>query len=284
MLDYWKQLKLQFDNGDVSFKLIFINVALFAVAQVVNLFFFNHSAVKVEDYFGAVAGFDQLMKQPWGLFTYSFFHGSFLHLLLNMLMLYFVGNLFLRYFRSENLLIFYLFGSISGGLFYMVFSGVLNYGAVLLGASAAIYALFFSLVAYIPKTRVQLAFINLPLRLDYLGYGLIAFDAIMILAGKNVGGHVSHIGGALFGYLYMKPFERGNDFLGKFFNGILSTAPRVKRSESRSNQPPKDDYLFNAQKVKKQKDIDAILDKISRSGYDSLSRSEKDFLFNEGKK
>jgi hypothetical protein len=203
-----------------------------------------------------------------------------MHLLLNMLMLYFVGQLFLRYFRNEDFLTFYFGGIIFGALFFMVFAGVLNYGQLLLGASAAIYSVFFALVAYMPKTRVQLAFININIPLDYVGYAFLALDLIMILTNDNVGGHISHFGGAAFGFLYMKQFEKGNDFLGNLIRKLFY---RKKLTVKKSNpKPPRDDYEFNSQKVDKQKKVDKILDKISRSGYGSLSKEEKDFLFKSG--
>lgn len=289
MSDLFEQLKNNYKNGNVSVKLIFINVAVFALAIIVNFIFFRDGIIEVEDFFDAKPSFIQFFSQPWGAFSYTFFHGgtdsfskNFLHLALNMLMLFFVGKIFLRYFRADDFLTFYFSGSVSGVLFFMIFSDVLKYGGSLLGASAAIYAVFFALVAYMPKTKVQIAFININIPLDYVAYALIGFDVLMILANDNVGGHVSHLGGALFGFLYMKQFEKGNDFIGKFFRNLFFSK-KIKKNPTRNSTPPRDDYEFNAQKVKKQQKVDKILDKISRSGYESLSKEEKDFLFNSGR-
>jgi len=281
MNDLIQQLKTKFKEGDVSVKLVFINVTVFVLMTLLNFIFFRGSISGIDQYFGAESSVEGFFNQPWGVLTYSFFHGNIIHLALNMVMVYFIGKLFLRYFRSEDFLTFYFWGALFGVLFFMVFSKVLNYGQILIGASAAVYAAFFALVAYIPKTKVQLMFININIPLDYVAYGLLAFDFIMILSNDNTGGHVSHLGGAAFGFLYMKQFEKGNDFLGSFMRKLFYRKPKLQKNHSK--KPPRDDYEFNSRKVEKQNKVDKILDKISRSGYDSLSKEEKDFLFKSGR-
>lgn len=282
MKDIIQQIKTKFKTGDISIKLIFICVGIFILSALVNFIFFSKTIINVHDYLAAKASIDSFFSQPWGIITYAFFHGNLWHLLLNMVMIFFVGKLFLRYFRGEDFITFFLFGSIMGAIFFMAFSSLLNYGDVLVGSSAGIYAIFFALVAYIPKTKVQLMFLNFNIPLDYIGYALIGVDVLMILTGdKNIGGHVSHLGGAAFGFLYMKQFEKGKDFLGNFFRSLFSK--KKMKVEKGRKTPPKDDYEFNAQKVEKQQEIDRILDKISRSGYESLTKNEKDILFKAGR-
>lgn len=272
-----EQLKYNFKHGDISIRLIFICVAVFLIDTILRLFNIN-----VGGYFSLGSGIEGFIRQPWGILTYSFFHGNLIHLLLNMFMLYVVGKFFLRYFRSNDLLTFYFWGSIFGGLFFIGLSEIMNTPATLVGASAAVYSVFFALVAYVPKMKLQLAIVNITLPLDYLAYGLLAFDVLMIIADSNAGGHISHLGGAAFGFLYMKQFEKGRDFLGSFWVKLFTPKPKVQKRTQRPT-PPRDDYEFNSQKVAKQKKIDAILDKISSSGYESLSKEEKDFLFKSGK-
>lgn len=281
MKDLIQQLKTNYKNGNINVRLIFICVGVFVFSILIDLFFFRNSVWKIHHYFDAKPSFEQFFSQPWGILTYTFFHGGVLHLALNCLMIYFIGQLFLRYFRKEDFLTFFIFGSVSGAVFFMGFSYVFDYGQGLVGASAAVYAIFFALVAYIPKTKVQLMFFNFNIPLDYIGYGLLAFDVLMILSGENVGGHISHLGGAAFGFLYMKQFERGNDFLGGIVRPVFF--PQKKKSKTSRPATPRDDYEFNSQKVEKQKKIDKILEKISRSGYESLTKEEKDFLFKAGK-
>lgn len=281
MSDIIQQLKSHYQNGNINIKLIFICVAVFVISILINFLFFRNSVYTIFDYFDAKPSLEQFFSQPWGVLTYTFFHGGIWHLALNMLMVYFVGQMFLRYFRKEDFLTFFLFGSIAGAIFFMGFSYVFNYANGLVGASAAVYAVFFALVAYIPKTKVQLMFININIPLDYVAYGLLVIDLLMILSGNNVGGHVSHIGGAAFGFLYMKQFEKGNDFLGGMIRSLFFREKKSVKTDRR--KAARDDYEFNSQKVNKQKDVDKILDKISRSGYESLTKEEKDFLFKQGK-
>lgn len=277
-MDVIEQLKHNFKHGDISIRLIFICVGIFLIDTILRLFSINIGA-----YFSLGSGIEGFIRQPWGILTYSFFHGNLIHLVLNMFMLYVVGKFFLRYFRSNDLLTFYFWGAIFGGLFFIGLSEIMNKPATLVGASAAVYSVFFALVAYVPKMKLQLAIINVTLPLDYLAYGLLAFDVLMIIADSNAGGHISHLGGAAFGFLYMKQFEKGNDFLGKLFSKLIPSKNTTKTRRTERPKPPKDDYEFNSQKVAKQKKIDAILDKISSSGYESLSKEEKDFLFKSGK-
>lgn len=274
-----KQLKNKFKEGDVSIKLIFICVGIFLLDTILKLFNFHLSS-----FFSLGAGMDTFFYQPWGILTYAFFHGNLLHLAFNMFMLFVAGKFFLRYFRDNDLLTFYFFGAISGGLFFAAYSTWIGDDpSSLVGASAAVYSVFFALVSYVPKMKVQLAIINITLPLDYLAYALLGFDVLMILAGNNDGGHVSHLGGAAFGFLYMKQFEKGRDFLGIFKSKLPSFGKGSQKVNTQRKRPPRDDYEFNSQKVEKQKKVDIILDKISRSGYDSLSKEEKDFLFKSGR-
>lgn len=274
-----EQLKNNFKRGDVSVKLIFICVGVFLLDAVLKLFNFH-----LGSFFSLGAEMDTFFYQPWAILSYAFFHGNLLHLAFNMLMLYVAGKFFLRYFRDHDLLTFYFFGAVSGGLLFVLYSTWSGDDpSSLVGASAAVYSVFFALVSYVPKMKVQLAIINITLPLDYLAYFLLGFDVLMILTGNNDGGHVSHLGGAAFGFLYMKQFEKGNDFLGVFRSKLSSLGKRTEKKKPQRPKPPRDDYEFNAQKVEKQRKVDAILDKISRSGYDSLSREEKDFLFKSGK-
>lgn len=281
MNEFIQKLKYNYQNGEINVKIIFLTVGIFILSIILNLIFQKNFGFSIENFFEAKASLAGFFSQPWGIITYTFFHGNIMHLLLNMLMIYFVGQMFLRYFRKEDFLTFFLFGSISGAIVFMIFSEILNYHNSLIGASAAVYAIFFALVAYIPKTKVQLMFLNFNIPLDYIGYFLLGFDVLMILSGDNVGGHISHLGGAAFGFLYMKQFEKGKDFLGKTIRSIFFRQKKMK--VHKTQKPPRDDYEFNSQKVDKQRKVDDILDKISRSGYESLTKEEKDFLFKSGR-
>lgn len=287
------ELKLKYTKGNSATKLIYINVVVFFTLLIIDFVLRNllKSPIATADLF-ALSSTQELLYKPWQIITYSWLHGSLFHLLMNMVLLYFVGQMFLQQFQNRNFYTFYFFGGIFGGIFFLLFQNIFNYSHLLVGASAAVYAVFFALIAYNPKIPVRLMFIPSAFPLLYVGYVFIAFDVYNIISDQNAGGSISHLGGALFGYLYMKQFEKGNDFLGKFIfkiEGLFkkrekSTFKTYKNTSSTNNQSvPRDDYDFNHLKVEKQKKIDTILDKISRSGYESLSKEEKDFLFKEGR-
>lgn len=287
-------LKLKYSSGNSATKLIYINVVVFFTLLIVDFILRTvaNSIINTTDLF-ALSSFDDLLTKPWQIFSYSWLHGNLFHLIMNMVLLYFVGQMFLQQFQNRNLVTFYIFGGITGGIFFLLFQNIFNYSHLLVGASAAVYAVFFGMISYNPKMPVRLLLIPTSFPLLYVGYFFIAFDVYNIIANQNAGGSISHLGGAIFGYLYMKQFERGNDFLGNFIIKIeqlfqkkdKSTFKIYKNTSSTSTRTnvPKDDYDFNHQKVEKQKKIDVILDKISRSGYESLSKEEKDFLFKEGR-
>ncbi len=287
-------LKLKYSSGNSATKLIYINVVVFFTLLIVDFILRTvaNSIINTTDLF-ALSSFDDLLTKPWQIFSYSWLHGNLFHLIMNMVLLYFVGQMFLQQFQNRNLVTFYIFGGITGGIFFLLFQNIFNYSHLLVGASAAVYAVFFGMISYNPKTPVRLLLIPTSFPLLYVGYFFIAFDVYNIIANQNAGGSISHLGGAIFGYLYMKQFEKGNDFLGNFIIKIeqlfqkkdKSTFKIYKNTSSTSTRTnvPKDDYDFNHQKVEKQKKIDVILDKISRSGYESLSKEEKDFLFKEGR-
>lgn len=287
-------LKLKYSSGNSATKLIYINVVVFFTLLIVDFILRTvaNSIINTTDLF-ALSSFDDLLTKPWQIFSYSWLHGNLFHLIMNMVLLYFVGQMFLQQFQNRNLVTFYIFGGITGGIFFLLFQNIFNYSHLLVGASAAVYAVFFGMISYNPKMPVRLLLIPTSFPLLYVGYFFIAFDVYNIIANQNAGGSISHLGGAIFGYLYMKQFEKGNDFLGNFIikieqliqkkdKSIFKIYKNTSSTSTRTNVP-KDDYDFNHQKVEKQKKIDVILDKISRSGYESLSKEEKDFLFKEGR-
>ena len=281
-------LKLKYNTGNIATKIIYINVVIFFSLFIVDKLFHLNFANSLE-----LRRIEQdFLFYPWTIFTYSWMHWDLWHLAMNMLLLYFVGQLFLRFFRDKNLLTFYLFGSFFGGLLFLLFP--IKDSNLLAGSSAGIYALLFAVISYNPKLPVRLVLIPTAFPILYFGYFFIGLDLLqIILKNNNIGGSISHIGGMAFGYLYMKQFEKGNDFLGKFIDNVMTMFSKKEKkakfktykntTKQTNTKPPKNDYDFNQQKVEKQKKINSILDKISRSGYESLTKEEKDFLFNEGR-
>ena len=281
-------LKLKFNTGNIATKIIYINVVVFFSLFILD----GLLKLGIRDFLELPRLEQGFLGQPWSLFTYSWLHWDFLHLAMNMILLYFVAQLFLRFFRDQNLLTFYLFGAIAGGILFLLFP--IKSSNLLAGSSAGIYALLFAVISYNPKLPVRMVLIPSSFPILYFGYVFIGIDLLqIILKSSNLGGSISHLGGMAFGYLYMKQFEKGNDFLGNIVSKGLNlfsqkerktTFKTYKNKQTTTNQTkPKTDYEFNHQKVEKQKRIDSILDKISKSGYESLSKEDKDFLFREGR-
>lgn len=281
-------LKLKYKTGNITTKIIYINVVIFFSLWLIDYFAGN----TISNWLRLPRLEENYITQPWSLLTYTWLHFDLWQLVMNMILLYFIGQLFLRFFRDKDLLTFYIFGGLAGGLAFLVFP--IKTTSLLAGSSAAIYTLLFAVISYNPKMPVRLVLIPSSFPILYFGYFFLGMDLLqIILKGSNMGGSISHLGGMAFGYLYMKQFEKGNDFLGNFIQslgGVFSKKEKKTNfktyknySNSTSDNVPKNDYDFNDQKVEKQKKINTILDKISRSGYESLSKEEKDFLFKEGR-
>ncbi|WP_068595872.1 rhomboid family intramembrane serine protease [Vaginella massiliensis] len=286
-------LKLRYRTGNIATKLIYYNVVCFFSFLIIGFLLQQFMpTTSMDRWFALSYDYQQVFTKPWTIFSYAFMHGDLLHLLFNMLLLYYAGVMFLRYFRDQDFVTFFVIGILSGAIFFVVFSSSFDRSAnFLVGSSAAIFAVFFALVSYNPRIPVRLLFFPKSFPLYYVALFLVGLDVFQLFAGKNPGGSLSHLGAALAGYLYMKQFEKGNDFVGKAIRAIENFFRRDKKSTFKTSKSkpfsrthvPKDDYEYNSMKVEKQKKINSILDKISRSGYESLSKEEKDFLFREGR-
>lgn len=286
-------LKYQFSRLSIAEKLIAINLTVFIVERLAT-FLLRLSSNSIVQWFELPKDFFDFLLQPWSIVSYSFFHGGFGHLFWNMLLIYFVGRIFLNLFDARRFLNVYLLGVIMGGLFfilgYNIFPAFFNVNAYLIGASAGASAILIFICAYIPNQEVRLIFFNV--KLWYIGAFVVLMDLIQLPASGNAGGHLAHLGGALLGYWYARQLVNGTDIGAGFSRFLDAMVNLFKRSErkgplktvynskkGRSATSTKAEY----DKQSNQKKIDAILDKISKSGYESLSKTEKDFLFQAGK-
>ncbi len=281
-------LKYKFKHADIVEKLIYINLAVFLAVFVINTFgyLFQLNANFLVKWFALPAAFDDFWYKPWTLFSYGFLHTSFLHILFNLIALYYIGNLFKQYFTDKQLLNFYFYGTFVGGLifilsynFFPVFQKVAH-ESVLLGASAGISAIFVGVATYIPNYEIKFPLIGY-VKLWILACIWVSLDIIQIPAG-NAGGHLAHLGGAIFGYLYVNYTSNKeitfNNPLKELFKK-KSPLKTVYKSENTTKS-----YSSKKYKSPTQQEIDLILDKISKSGYETLSKEEKEFLFKQGKK
>tara|TARA_B100000683_G_scaffold193288_1_gene186273 strand:- start:6019 stop:6642 length:624 start_codon:yes stop_codon:yes gene_type:complete len=207
-----------------------------------------------------------------------------------MIWLYFGSKLFLQYFNGRQFLCVYILGGISGGLFYMLSYNILPafatniHNSVLIGASASVLAVFIAVSSYSPNYKVLLPLIG-NIQLKYIALSLIVLDLVNIEV-SNAGGHISHLGGAIFGFLYVGLLKKGVDISVNFYKfiGYFSFSKKNKAKKRYNRKQRFNDDFFLSKKAEKQKKINLILEKISKSGYESLSKVEKEILFKESKK
>ena len=241
----------------------------------------------------------RLLIQPWSLLTYAFLHAGFWHIFWNMLILYWFGQIVLNLFTEKRFLTIYLLGALAGGvlfvLAYNLFPVLITSSAYLVGASAAVRAIMIFIAAYTPNTEVRVIFFNV--KLWHIGVFVVLTDLIQIPSSGNAGGLLAHVGGAIFGYVYARQLSKGNDiglWWERLADGVVNLFKSKPKSAKKANMKTVYKNQTSAQKRtyrsgsrvsknEQQAQIDAILDKISKSGYDSLSKAEKDFLFKAGK-
>ncbi len=283
------QLKSNFQNGSVITRLIIINVAVFLVVNLFYLigFLFSFDTGNPVSWLSVPASMQGLLSKPWTVLTYMFVHEQFFHLLFNMLTLYFAGILFIEYLGAARVLGVYIAGGIAGALIYIasynLFPAFAPYldGAFMIGASASVMAILVAITVYVPDFAVNLMIFG-PIRLKYITIIYIVLDFINIRSG-NAGGHLAHLGGALFGYLFCMQLKKGNDWsIGfnkffSFFERLFKRRSHLKVAYKKKRHVSDEDY--NASKAARQRRVDTILDKISKSGYESLTKEEKETLF-----
>ncbi len=286
----WDEIKESFREGSALTRLIYINLGVFLVFRILNVFFFlSGTPFPFMDWLALPADFGLLASRPWTLITYMFLHFEFLHILFNLLWLYWMGQIFLTYFDQGKLITIYLLGGISGGLFYVVgynlfpvFSHMVS-DSRLLGASASVIAIVTALAVHAPNHTLHLMFIG-PVKMKYIALISVLMYVIGI-SSTNAGGNLAHLGGAFWGVIYVLQLRRGID-PGKRVNGLFSSLKKTFGSQPKvkiSYRKPTDDIEYNRQKNQDQKRMNQILEKISKSGYDSLSKEEKEILFRMGK-
>ena len=287
-------LRASFRKGTSLTRLIYINIAVFiliATGSIISFLLDNPELqTKILNILSVPSSIPALLKRPWTLITYMFTHKDILHILFNLLWLYWFGTIFLEYLDQKKLVAVYLLGGLTGGLVYILSFNIfpvfdnLVATSVAIGASASVMAVVISIAAYVPDYSVNL-FLFGRIRIKYLALGIFVLTSVLDFS-VNSGGKLAHIGGALFGYLYTINLRRGRD-LGKWINrviGFFVTIFRPKKKMKVTYKRSVTDYDYNKIKAERQERINMILDKISKGGYDSLTREEKDFLFRESQK
>ena len=275
----FQKLKEKFRNLNILEKIIFLNLACFIFPYILNTFFFlfDYSNFSIISWFELSSDLKQIIFKPWSIISYSFFHSGFFHLFWNMIILLYSGQIFLNLFPNKMFLSTYFVGVIFGGIIfifcYNVFPVFFNSYSTMIGSSAGVMAILIFICVYSPNYEIRILFFNI--KLLYIGLFFVFFDIIQIPYG-NAGGHFAHLGGSLVGFIYARQIKNGKDIFDSFSFLIISIFYKNKKKE---NKIIKNDYRNILHKDINQKKIDQILDKINSSGYDSLSKEEKDFLF-----
>lgn len=293
MASIGEQIRAQFQQANWLNRLLYINIGVFAVLIIGQAIF---SLARI-DFIGVVRPFIampsnsfELLIKPWTLITYMFVHFGFFHILFNLIILFFTGRIFVDFLGDKRILPVYILGGLAGGLlFFILFniSPVLSAGQPMIGASAGVMAVMVAAATKAPNLTVRLFFV-LEVKFWVVAVGMVFLDFVNFQDG-NTGGHIAHLGGAAVGYLYIQALDRGRDWSNGFWNvirriqGLFKRQPKMRtvhRSHSTSRSASNNARASQNEQVR----MDEILDKIKVSGYDKLSKEEKDFLFKFSRK
>ena len=295
-------LKQVFKRGNIVTRLVFINAGVFVVTSLLSVFLvlFNRSAAPMLLFVELPASVGGFLHQPWSLITYMFIHAGVLHILFNMLWLYWFGTMSLYFFTGKHLRSIYVFGGICGGLLYILsynifpyFSEAAVHSSHIAGASASVLAIVTATAYREPNYPVRLLLIGV-VRLKYLALFAVLAD-LLLLTSDNAGGHISHLGGALAGLWFAASLSKGTDitaWINIISDGIVRLfdrkswrrKPKMKVHYGNGRTMREKDYDYNARKKAQADEIDRILDKLKRSGYGSLTTEEKKRLFDSSKR
>ena len=298
----FQDLKYRFQYGGMHVKLLFVNAIVFIFIGFLHVFtrllgnieFQQTTAIFLHDIFALQADFLGLITKPWGLITSIFSHFEFMHFLFNMLFLFFAGQLYEQLFGGKKLLNIYILGGIAGGILEIVahelFPALSNSQSIVVGASGSIMAIFIATAMYRPNTKIML-FGILPIRIIVLAGIYFIYD-LLSLGMPDGTAHFAHIGGGIIGIISVKTMDKPNNILTRFTRFTDKAFTLFSRDFFRKKNSfkverggrPLTDEEFIERKKENQAKIDAILDKISKSGYESLSSKEKEFLFKQSNK
>ena len=286
------EIKLSFKNGSYLTKLIYINIAIWIIVRLVFVGYrlSGSDGSLILSWLALPASPELFLSRPWTILTYMFLHFEFLHVLFNVLWLYWFGKIFLEYHNQQKLLSLYLIGGFSGGVAFMLAYNLIPFfqktilNSQLLGASASVIAIVIAIAVYVPNHLIHLVFIG-PVKIKWIALVSVLLY-IINLSGDNAGGNFAHLGGAVWGWIYMSQLMRGRDITGRFDRmiAILFSWFRPRRKLKIKYNFPNPDYDYNRSKVSQLDETNRILDKIGKSGYDSLSFDEREMLFKMGRK
>lgn len=280
-MDIVTQIKQRYNLANIVERTIYINSAIFIVTLLFKAitFLMQLSENPLFHFFALPSGFNTYSYRFWTILTYGFLHAGFFHILFNMLLLYYLGNLFLDFFSKKQFLTYFLGGIIAGGIIFLAsynfLPALMGKNTVLVGASAGVTAVVIGLATKIPNYAIRFRFIG-AVKLWHIAVVLLLVDLIQITV--NTGGHLAHLGGGLFGFVMTQYFNDGKELTNTFSNLFTKKKQKPLKTVYKKQKPTKTEN-----KAEHQEKIDTILDKISKSGYDKLTKEEKDFLFSASK-
>ncbi len=285
-------IKGNYDNKQAAvIQIIMINIILFTIFVLTTFFFFLFNELSTVEnffkYFYLPSSFTEFLYQPWSILSFQFLHSlkNPFHILFNLLWLYWFGRTFNFYFGNQRVWFLYLVGGVFGGILFMlsynIFPVFKGYHTYLIGASAGVTAIVIALATYMPNFEVFT--ILGPIKLKWIAFITLIMDFAMAPSGLNSGGHISHLGGAFMGFLYMYYYQKDKDFAVFWVN--LFKKKSYKPNMKIINWDDAQKKSVNNKKSDKpsQQEIDRILDKIAAQGYDKLTKEEKQTLYNAAK-
>ena len=284
-MSFINTLKNKYKTGTIIEKLIYLNIAIFLLTLLITVFqgLYKGEQNFLVEWFSLDNNLDAFLTKPWSIISYGFLHADFIHLIFNMITLHFIGNLFIQYFTEKQALTFYILGTLFGGFLYVISQ---NYfplfegrNTTLVGASAGISAIFIGIATYMPHYQIKIRFIGF-IKFWHLAAIWLAFDVVGLI-GANAGGSFSHLGGSLFGYLYVQQASNKKTNISTIFSSFFKRKEKPLKTVHKSVKRKQKTVKNSNQNQEK---IDVILDKISKSGYDTLTKTEKEFLFKQGKR
>lgn len=292
-------LKRFFTGKSMLSRLVIINIAIFIIVSLVRLFFKLYLVSPFQNgtdgitifglWLAVPADIQTLIQKPWTILSYMFLHENLWHLFFNMLMLYFGGVIFTEYLGGKKLLLTYILGGIMGAAFYIAAYNIFPAFAVqipssvAMGASASVMAIIIAIAAYIPDYTIRL-FLFGQIKFKWIAVIFVILDLLSI-EKSNPGGHIAHLGGAFFGFTYILLLKKGI-IVKQLFNPLsklFKRKPKVKATYSNPHVRDKNDDDFRYERKVHEQRIDKILDKIKISGYESLSKDDKEYLFKASK-
>jgi membrane associated rhomboid family serine protease len=294
-MGFWEDIKTTFRKGSSLTRLIYVNIGLFLIISIIGIIGYLMVDPEVSNqtirFLSVPSSLNTLLVRPWTLITYMFTHKELLHILVNMLWLYWFGMIFLEYFDQKKLVAVYVLGGLAGAVTYVAsynifpaFSTVVEDSIPLLGASASVMALVIAIAVYVPDYTVSL-FLFGRVKIKYIATVIFILTSVLDFS-VNSGGKLAHIGGALFGYIFTITYRQGHD-ISRWFSRIIDSIVTLFKPSKKMKvtyRKSADEFEYNKMKAEHQEQINKILDKISKGGYDSLTREEKETLFRESQK